>query len=88
MDLDPRIANRADGDREGQTLQQGEVDMHVEPLCLKSSEARGDGLEALAHRIEMVQSLLEVEIGKVLETSSLRNKVENFSYCFRKAFLK
>src|SRR5262249_35949135 len=42
------------------------VDMDVEPLCLKGSEAPGDGLEALTHRVEVVQSLLEAEIGEVI----------------------
>jgi hypothetical protein len=35
-------------------------------LRLEASEASGDGLEALAHGIEMVQSLLETEIGEVV----------------------
>jgi hypothetical protein len=40
--------------------------MNIEPLCLESSKAVSDGLEALADRVEMVQSLLEAEIGKVV----------------------
>ena len=38
-------------------------DMNVEPLRLEAGEAGGDSLEALADRVEMVQSLLEAEIG-------------------------
>ena len=38
----------------------------VEPLRLEAGEAGGDGLEALAHGVEMVQSLPETEIGEVV----------------------
>src|SRR5215471_835980 len=66
VDLDPWIANRADGDRESKALEQREVDMNIEPLCLEGSKAASDGLEAVADRVEMIQSLLEAEIGKVV----------------------
>ena len=52
MDLDPGIPNRTDGDWKGEALQQREVDMDVEPLCLEGSEAPGDGLEAARARLE------------------------------------
>src|SRR5215469_3011641 len=66
VDLDPWIANRADGDRESKALEQREVDMNIEPLCLEGSKAASDGLEALAHRLKVVQTLLEAEIGKIV----------------------
>ena len=66
MDLDAGIADRADGDGQGEALQQREVDMDVEPLRLEAGEAIGDGLETLADGIEMVQSLLETEVGEVV----------------------
>ena len=66
VDLDPGISDRADSDRKGEALEQREVDMNVEPLCLKGSKAPSDGLEALADRVEVVQSLLEAEIGEVV----------------------
>ena len=53
VDLDAGIADRADGDREGKALEQREVDMNIEPLCLEGSKAASDGLEALADRVEM-----------------------------------
>ncbi len=87
VDLDAGIADRANSDRQGEALKQREVDMDVEPLRLETGEAGGDGLEPLADGMEMVQSLLETE-ARLLETSSLRRKVANFSYCLRKAFLK
>jgi hypothetical protein len=66
VDLDPGIADRANGDREGEALQQRKVDVDVEPLRLETGEAGGDGLEALANGIEMVQSLLKTEVGEVV----------------------
>jgi hypothetical protein len=46
VDLDPGIANRTNGDRKGEALQQREVDMDIERLCLEGSEAPGDGFES------------------------------------------
>ena len=66
VDLDAGITTRTDGDRQGQALKQREVDMDIEPLCLEAGEAGGDGLEALAHSLKMLQSLLEAEIGEVV----------------------
>ena len=82
-----RVANRTDGDRQGEALQQREVNMDVD-RALEPGEAAGDKLEALADGIEIVSPFLRRKIGKVAGTSSLRRKVENFSYCLRKAFLK
>src|SRR4249920_643956 len=66
MQLDAGVANRADGDGEGETLQQREVDVDVEPLRLEAGEAICDGLEPLAHGMEMIQSLPEMEISEVV----------------------
>src|SRR6266550_4359211 len=66
VDLDAGIADRADGDRQGEALQQREVDVDVEPLRLEAGEAGGDGLEALADGVEMVQSLFEAEVGEIV----------------------
>ena len=45
VDLDPGIADRADGDRQGEALQQRKVDVDIEPLRLEAGKAIGDGLE-------------------------------------------
>jgi hypothetical protein len=66
VDLDAGIADRADGDRQGEALQQRKVDVDIEPLRLEASEAVGDGLEALADGVEVVQSLPEAEVGEVV----------------------
>jgi hypothetical protein len=65
-DLNPGIADRGDSDWKAEALQQREVDVDVEPLRLETGEAAGDGLEALADGIEVVQSLVEMEIGEVV----------------------
>ena len=56
LELDAGVAERADGDGEGEALQQREVDMDVAPLRLEAGEAICDGLEPLAHGMEMIQS--------------------------------
>ena len=88
VNLDAGIADRADGDRKGEALQQREVDMDIEPLRLEIGEARGDGLEALANGLEMVQSLLETEVGEVVGDQLVAQEGGDLSYCFRKACLK
>ena len=45
LDLDAGISDRADGDRQGNLLQEWKVDMDVEPLGLEAGEAADDGLE-------------------------------------------
>jgi hypothetical protein len=50
VDLDAGMADGADGDRQSDPLEQWEVDVNVEPLGLKGSEAVGNGQERLAHR--------------------------------------
>src|SRR6202047_4057932 len=66
VDLDAGIADRADGDRQSEALQQWKVDVDIEPLRLEAGKAVGDGLETLADGIEMVQSLFEAEVGEVV----------------------
>src|SRR3984893_10939378 len=66
VDLDAGIAHRADGDWQGEALQQRKADMDIEPLRLEAGKAIGDGLETLADGIEMVQSLFEPEVGEVV----------------------
>jgi hypothetical protein len=44
VDFDAGITHRADSDRQGDPLQQGEVNMNVEPLRLEAGEAACDGM--------------------------------------------
>jgi len=66
VDLEAGITHRADGDRMGETLQQREIDMHVEPLGLEAGEAIGDRLEGGAHGVEMVEPLKQAEVGEIV----------------------
>src|SRR6516165_10682927 len=66
VDLDAGIAHRADGNRQGNALQQRKVPVNVEPLGLVRGEAAGDGLELLPDHIEILQALLETEVPEVV----------------------
>src|ERR1700757_5270687 len=88
VDLDAGIADRADGDREGKALEQREVDMDVEPLCLEGSKAAGDGLEALADRVEVIQSFLEAEIGEVIGDELVAQKGEELFVLLQEGVLE
>ena len=54
MDFEAGIADGADSDRVGKALEEGKVDMAVEPFCLEAGEAVGDRLEGGAYGVEMV----------------------------------
>src|SRR5208337_1813292 len=88
VDFDAGIAHGADGDRQGDALQQREVGVNVEPLRLEAGEAAGDGLEGVRTASRWSKPFLRPKSARLLEHSSLRRNVENFSYCLRKAFLK
>jgi hypothetical protein len=88
VDLDAGIAHRADGDRQGKALQKRKVDMDIEPLRLEAGKAIGDGLEALADGIEMVQSLFEPEVGEVVGDQLVAQEGRELFVLFRKAFLR
>ena len=88
MDLDSGIADRADGEGQGQALQQWEVDVDIEALGLEASKAVGNGLESGAHGVEMIEAFLRPKSRRLLEQSSWRRKRANFSYCLRKAFFQ
>src|SRR6516162_1530422 len=66
MDLEAGIADGTDSDRVGEALEEGEVDMNVEPLGLVTGEAVSDRLEGGAHRIEMIKPLLEAEVVEIV----------------------
>ena len=57
VDFDAGIAHGADGDRQGDALQQREVGVNVEPLRLEAGEAAGDGLEGVGEPLRDGPSL-------------------------------
>ena len=79
VDFDAGIARGADGDRQGDPLQQWEVGVNIEPLRLETGEATGDGLEGVANRIEMIQVLAQTEVGARPTSSQQANdcKISN-----------
>src|SRR5262249_46551524 len=74
VDLDAGIAHRADGNRQGNALQQRKVPVNVEPLGLGRGEAAGNGLELLPDRIEILQALLETEVPERLTQNKPQKK--------------
>ena len=53
-----------DGQRE--TLEQGEINVHVERLGLKGGEAVGDAAKQTPHLIEIVETLVEPEVLEIV----------------------
>ena len=68
VDFDAGITDRADGDGQGDPLQQRKVHVNVEALRLEAGEAVGDGLEPFADGIEMIEAFLQAEIAQVVGT--------------------
>ena len=66
VDFDAGILGAANADGQRQALQQGEVDLRVEALRLEGGEALGDGEEFLAHGGEVLQTLLQAEVGQIV----------------------
>ena len=66
MDFEAGIADGADSDRAGKALEEGKVDMAVEPFCLEAGEAVGDRLEGCANGVEMVEPLPQAEVVEVV----------------------
>ncbi len=54
------------GNRQGEPLQQGEVDVGIEADGLKRGKALGDGKEFLAHGRDMFKPLLQAKVGEVV----------------------
>jgi hypothetical protein len=66
LDLDTRELGGTYLDGQGQALKEREIHMDVEPLCLISGEAIGNGEIFLAHRSQMIESLFEPEVGQIV----------------------
>jgi len=66
MDFEAGIADDADSDRVGKALEEGKVDMAVEPFCLEAGEAVGDRLEGCAYGVEMAEPLPQAEVVEVV----------------------
>jgi hypothetical protein len=88
VDFDAGKLGGSYGDRKGQTLQEWELDVNVQALCLEGGEAVRDRQESLAHGGQMVQALLQSKIGQVVGADFIAQEGGELSYCLTKACLK
>lgn len=86
VDLDPGIADRADGDRQGESS--GKSTWTLSHCAWKPAKRSVMVWKRWRTASRWSSPFLSRKSARLLETSSLRRKVVNFSYCLRKAFLK
>ena len=87
MDLDSGIADRADGEGQGQALQEWKVDVHVEGLGLEGGKAVGDDLESGAHSVEMIEAFLETKVTQIVGTEFIAQIARELFILFEKSVL-
>ena len=66
VDFDAGKLGGAYSDRQRETLQERELDVDIQALCLERGETIGNRQELLAHGGHMLQSLLQSEIGQIV----------------------
>ena len=62
--------------------------MHIEPLGLVSSEAVGDRLEFLPDRVQVIQALLQTEVGQVVGADFVAQEGEELFVLFEEGVFK
>lgn len=87
MEFDSGISDRPDGDGQSQALEQREIDMDVQALRLEVGKAVRDGLEFLAHRIQVIQALLEAEVAQVVGAEFVSQKAGELLVLFEEGIL-
>ena len=87
VDFDAGIADRTDGDGQGQSLQQRKIHVHVEALRLEAGEAVRDGLESFAHGVEMIESFLQAEVAQVVGAEFVAQEAGELLVLFEKGVL-
>ncbi len=87
VDFDAGITDGADGDGQGDPLQQREVHMDVEALGLEAGEAVGDGLEPFADGIEMIEAFLQAEIAQIVGTEFVAQEAGELLVLFEEGVL-
>jgi hypothetical protein len=87
VDLDSGIADRADGEGQGQALQQWKVDVHVEGLRLEGGKAIGNDLESGAHGVEMIEAFLETKVTQIVGTKFIAQVAGKLFVLFEKSVL-
>ncbi len=66
VDFNAGDAGRALLNQMGQTFQEREVGVHVEPFGLKAGKAVGNNLKALAHGFEILDPFFQSQISEVV----------------------
>ncbi len=74
VDLDSGKLHGSNGDRQGQSLQQREVDMDVVALRLKTGKAVRDLDEPLPNFLEVAQAFPQAEVGKIVRANLVAQK--------------
>ena len=85
MDLDPWDFAFARHHRQGQALEQSEVDMHVEGLSLESAEAVRNLTENLTHRGEVIERFLQMKVSEVVAAHLASEESEKLLVVFDKS---
>lgn len=87
VDFDSGVGYRADGDRQGQPLQQRKIHVYVEARGSEAGKAIRDGLESLAYSVEMVESLFQAEVMQIVGTEFVAQVAREFLVVFQKGVL-
>ena len=88
MDLDPWDFAFARHHRQGQALEQSEVDMHVEGLSLESAEAVRNLTENLTHPGEVIERFLQMKVSEVVAAHLASEESEKLLVVFDKGVLE
>ena len=88
VDLDPWNFAFACYHRQGQALEQSEVDMHVEGLSLESGETVSDLTEDLTHRGEVIERFLQMKVSEVVAAHFASEESKKLLVLFDKGVLE
>jgi hypothetical protein len=88
VDFDSCNFGMAGNNREGQALEQREIHMDLEGLCLKGGETVSDGKEMGSYRCQMLDSLFKEEVFEVIATEFDSQEVSEFFILFDKGMFE
>src|ERR1700687_2763586 len=87
VDFDAGITNGADGKGECDALQEREVHVNVEPLCLVTRQSVRDDLKLLAHGVQVVEVFLQAEVTQVVRTNLVAQEGGKLFVLFEESIL-
>jgi len=88
VDFDPWDFAMAGDNRESQALEQREINVDLEGLCLKGGEAVGNGQEFRAYCCQVLDSLFEKEVLEIIATEFDSQEGLEFFILFDKGMFK